>query len=123
MPGSRSIIAGVLLIVTLISGVIVSVTSTPYNAVLFNVYKLLALSATILFGMAAYQMQHGVPMKPVVAVSLVVTATLDIALFASGAVLSIQKEPASIILLVHRVSSVPMAISSGVTMAILIRGE
>ena len=101
---SRILFSIVLFVLTLVSGFIVAITDNPYNIVFFTIHKLFALVTTIVTGIAIYQMQKGIGLKPVVVFLVVVSVLFVIALFSSGAMLSIQKTPASAVLIVHLLS-------------------
>ncbi|OIP95204.1 hypothetical protein AUK40_06210 [Candidatus Wirthbacteria bacterium CG2_30_54_11] len=120
---SRILFSIVLFVLTLVSGFIVAITDNPYNIVFFTIHKLFALVTTIVTGIAIYQMQKGIGLKPVVVFLVVVSVLFVIALFSSGAMLSIQKTPASAVLIVHRIVPVLMTVSAGATVFFLTSGK
>ena len=79
---SRIAVAGVLLLLTLISGVWLSSTGRPLNIPIFTIHKLIALVATVLIALTIYSLRVGVGVSPSVWVATVVTGLLLVSLFA-----------------------------------------
>ena len=84
-------------------GFLVSKDGKPYNSLLFNIHKLIALGAVILTGIRIFKLD---PLNtfPNLALLLIALAVLGvIGMFATGAVMSIMDEVPRAALLVHRV--------------------
>ena len=95
--------AGVLLLI-IVSGVWLYRIGKPYNGLLFNIHKLVALGAVILTVVRLYQ-SDPFSKYPVSVVLLIGLAVLSvISLFASGAVMSIQPEAKPVFQWLHGVS-------------------
>jgi hypothetical protein len=107
---SRLVLPAVALLLTVALGFWVSQAGRPYNAVLFNIHKLVALSAVVLTGWAAVRTLQtiGAPLLPAVVLSAAAVAA--IALFASGALMSMDKLEYALTFAVHRVTAALLVI-------------
>lgn len=79
-------------------------TGKPYNGVLFNVHKLLALGNVIFTGMMVFHLIENMHVPVGMVVLLVLVVLSVISLFASGALLSIGKLDHSLVSISHRIS-------------------
>lgn len=89
---------------TLVFGFWLSHAGKPYNGLLFNVHKLIALAGVVLAGMQLYKMQHTFDGLLVIVLLLMILCV--IALFASGALMSAGKLDYALMLTIHRVAPV-----------------
>lgn len=76
----------------------------PYNGLLFNVHKLLALGNVIITAMVVSRMAENMHMPIAMIVLLVLAALSVIALFGTGALMSIEKLDYSLVRMIHRIS-------------------
>jgi len=96
--------AGIALILTLAFGVWLSRMGKPYNGVIFNIHKLCALAAVVLTAVPIYQAlaaPGGLQILPVLLIVLGVACV--VALFASGALMSLDKWNYKILLALHQI--------------------
>jgi len=101
-----------LFLLTLAFGFWVSKVGKPYNGALFNVHKLIALGAVVF---AVIQISKtGAAGSPLLVVALVVAGLCVVALFASGALMSMDKLPYSFTLTTHRIAPILLVIASAV---------
>ena len=110
---SKFIIPGILFVLTLAFGFWLSQLGKPYNGILFNIHKLIALGVVV---MAVIQMAPTIKtLAPLslIALCLLLAAICVIALFASGALMSAGKSDYALLLLIHRIGSVVLAIDLG----------
>ena len=106
--------AGVLFLLTLGSGVWLSSVGKPLNTLIFNVHKLIALGAVVFF---AIQISKAMKVAEIQVFSILLVALAAIsalALFATGAMMSIGKVNYTLMLWVHRITPLTMAVSLGV---------
>jgi len=97
------ILPGYLFLIILGFGLWVSKVGKPYNNVLFNLHKLIALGAVILTAVRIFKLDPFITF-PNLAILLIALAVLCvIGMFASGAVMSIKDEVPRAALLVHRI--------------------
>jgi hypothetical protein len=91
----------------------------PYNGLLFNFHKLIALATVILAGLAVYQTIKVLDGAALIFLLLVLAALSIIALFASGALMSAGKGEYSVMKLVHNISPFILVITMGTTVYLL----
>lgn len=102
----RILSSGILIVLVAVSGVWLSRFGKPYNVAFFTLHKVLALAAVILIATLFFDLykayRHTGPI-----LLLTVSATLSaIALFATGAFLSIGKIPINLLKPVHIIASI-----------------
>jgi len=95
---------GILLVLTLGFGLWLSLIGKPYNGLLFNIHKLLALGAVVVIAMKFFPAVSYIPPQALF-IGLVILAGLGVAaLFASGALMSAGKLPYTRMLTTHRIA-------------------
>jgi hypothetical protein len=112
ITASKFILPGIIFLLTLASGVWLSNAGKPYNNAIFTIHKLIALGAVVL---AAIQMVKGFKTTGItpVTIGLFITTILAvIALFATGALMSLNKEPYKVWLIIHQIAPGVMGIAS-----------
>lgn len=117
MPTSKFIFPIILFVLTLASGVWVSKTGKPYHTGIFTLHKLLALAAVTLAILATTGLLKTFSSTSLIFVMLVLAATSVVGLFATGALMSIQKTVGSTWLLIHRVAPFVLA---GSTLSVIL---
>lgn len=100
---NRFIIPGIFFLLTLAFGFWLSHAGKPYNGLLSNVHKLIALGGVIYTGWQFFQWMKAVNAPPTLTVLLVAAALCVIALFVSGGLLSAGKLDYARMLLIHRI--------------------
>jgi hypothetical protein len=106
-----------LFILTLAFGFWLSKVGKPYNGALFNIHKLIALGAVVL---AVIQISKaGAAGSPLLIAALILAGLCAVALFASGALMSIGKLDYALTLTIHRVALAVLVIASGTAMYLL----
>ena len=95
---------GLLYILIFGTGYALGHAGKPYGSLLFNVHKLAALGLAVLLGYMFYRAtQSAAPSLPALGLA-VVTALALLALFVTGALLSVPKEVPGLVRIVHHVS-------------------
>lgn len=113
MPASKIVLPIILFILTIAAGFWVSKTGKPYNSGIFTLHKLLALAAVVLAAMVVAGLLKTTQMHSVVIILLVLAVLSVVALFTTGALMSIQKTVGSGWLFIHRVAPFVLAGSLG----------
>lgn len=108
---TKFLLPGIAFILTLVFGFWLSHVGKPYNGLLFNVHKLIALGAVVATVIQLVKLLKGADALALVIVLLVVAALCVIALFASGALMSIGKLDYALMLTVHRVAPVVLVVA------------
>jgi hypothetical protein len=116
---SQFTLPSVVLLLTLVFGFWLSHSGKPYNGILFNIHKLLALGAVVV---AVIQLSKTLPSADSLAfvvVLLALAVTSVVALFASGALMSMAKLDYALVLTVHRVAPVLLVIAMALVIYLL----
>ena len=116
---SKFTIPGILFVLTLGFGFWLSQLCKPYNGILFNLHKLIALGAVILTVAQLVQTFKTAHPLSLIAVFFILAAFCVIALFASGALMSADKLDYALMLIIHRVALVVLTISLALAVYLL----
>jgi hypothetical protein len=116
---SQILITGLLFVFTVGFGVWLSRAGKPYNSLLFNVHKLVALGAVISAAVTLYPLRTGVDVTALALGAIVLTGLLILGLFISGALLRIGKPDHVAILMVHRVAPLLVTVSAATAIYLL----
>jgi hypothetical protein len=112
------VVPGGLFVLTLVFGVWLSHLGKPYNGILFNFHKLIALAGVVLAGI---QFSQTYSPDGLLMALLVVSVLCVIALFASGAMMSAGQLDYNIMLTIHRVTPWVLAICCALALYFLVR--
>ncbi len=114
--------AGILFLLTLVTGVIVSQSNRPLNVGLVTLHKLIAVGTIILIGMAVNQLYKTVDGKLLIEVSLlIISGVLFLALIATGALLTREEmQLPAVVLKIHQVAPLLALVSSAMVLYMLV---
>jgi hypothetical protein len=107
---------GIIFLLTLVLGVWLSYSGKPYNGILFNIHKLIALGAVVITGMQVYKLLQETQIDTLLIVLVILTGLWVVTLFATGAMMSAGKLDYKMMLTLHKV----MPFLTAVTMALTI---
>ncbi len=99
---SKFALPGVVLLLTLASGFWLSNASKPLNSIIFNIHKLIALGAVILITIQIVSIAKNTGLTGLLLWVIVVAVVCILALFATGAMMSIGKTNYELMLAIHR---------------------
>lgn len=119
---SRFVLPGALLVITYASGFWLTALGRPYQGLPFNLHKLVALAAVVFVVLRFYDLLKGGPVPFVVVVLTMLAIASVVALFATGALLSVGSLPQAPLLVVHRVALVTLPLSAVPVGATLLAG-
>ena len=88
---AKFVIPGVLFILTLVFGFWLSRSGKPYNGLLFNIHKLIALAAVIVTAMQTFSVLKIVEAQPTLIALLIVIGLCAVAIFVTGALMSANR--------------------------------
>jgi len=111
---TKLIIAGLFLVFTLLSGVWLSNSGKPINSLILTIHKLIALGLVIFIGVTVNSLSRNSGVDLAQVVLIVVSAVLFLALFVSGAFLSMGKPISGVVLTIHRVA--PIVVSASIAL-------
>ena len=121
---SRPVIAGLLLLFTLISGVWLSNSGKPLSVAIITIHKLIALATVIVTAAYVYQLYRAVDSRTFVELAVIAIAGLIIiVLFISGAFLSLGKTMPGAILRIHQVAPLLALTFSALTVYLLVSSK
>lgn len=121
---TKLIVAGLLFLFTLVSGIWLSHSGKPLNVVIFTIHKLIALATVIVIAVSVYHLYRAVDIRAFVEpIVIAVTGLLFLALFISGALLSRNVPLPEAILRVHQVAPLLALVSSTITAYLLVSGK
>lgn len=107
---------------TLAFGLWLSRRGRPYNGLLFNIHKLVALGTVILAAMEIYRMSKVMDFESLVFILLVVTALSVVTLFLSGAFMSAHIGEYRVVKLIHNIAPVVAVVAAGYALFLLTPG-
>lgn len=96
--------SGIGFVLTLVFGFWLSKLGKPYNGILFNIHKLIALATVVILTMQVYGIFKSSEPQPLIIVLIIATAICVVALFVSGAFMSIGNLNYRIMLTIHRIA-------------------
>ena len=105
MP-TNFILPGVLFLLTLAFGLWLSRAGKPYNGILFNIHKLIALGAVILTVLREMDVWKSGQMEDIVILLICAAGICILALFTSGALMSAKKGDYNFLLAIHKIAPV-----------------
>jgi hypothetical protein len=122
---TKLIAAGILFLLTLISGVILSHSGRPLGVGLVTIHKLIAVGTIVLTGMVIYQLYKTGDTKLFFELSaIVITAILFLALIATGALLTREEmQLPEMVLKIHQVAPLLVVAFSTFTVYLLSSGK
>jgi hypothetical protein len=119
--GSRLVLTGSLLFLTLGSGVWLNHLGKPYPSLVFTIHKLISLATIITTAVTINYLHQLVTVRPVIEVSaIVVTGLLFLCLLISGGLLSIGKTLPGLVLRIHQAAPLLAVISTVSTFYLLV---
>ncbi len=116
---SKFTFPGILLVLTLAFGFWLSSAGKPYNGILFNIHKLIALGGVVYAGWQFAQLLKTADSPALLPVILVVAVLGVITIFASGGLLSAGKLDYALVLTIHRIAPVVLVVGLGLGMVLL----
>ncbi len=104
-------VPGVIFLLTFPFGFWLSKLGKPYNGLLFNVHKLLALGAVVVTAVQCSKTLKAADPAALAVVLLIVAAVCVVALFASGALMSTGRLDYALMRAIHRIAPIGLAAS------------
>jgi hypothetical protein len=119
--GNRFIAPGILFLLTLAFGFWLSHAGKPYNRLLFNIHKLIALGGVVLVILHLTKNPNLLTPFSLVALGLGLVTLSVIALFVSRALMSTGKLDYALMLTIHRIAPGALAICCALALYLLAR--
>lgn len=116
---SKFMTPGILFLLTPVFGLWLSRLGKPYNGLLFNVHKLIALGAVIAIALQVNKALKGAAQPPLLFIMIALAAICVIALFVSGAMMSAEKLSYAAMLAIHRIAPFLLVMALGAAVYLL----
>jgi len=116
---SRLIGAGLFLLFIFLSGFWLSRSGKPYNAVIFNIHKLIGLATGLFLVITVYQIHQVNPLGTFEITAIVVTVLFFVGTIAAGGLLSIGKTMPPAILKLHQIAPYLTTLATAATLYLL----
>ena len=116
---AKFVIPGVLFILTLVFGFWLSRSGKPYNGLIFNIHKLIALAAVIVAAIRAFNALKIVEAQPILIALLILIGLCAVALFVTGALMSANKPAHDRLLTTHQIAPLLAVIAAIGTLYLL----
>ena len=110
---------GIVFTLTILFGLWVSKAGKPYNGILFNIHKLTALAAVIIVIVRLVSSHKSVEIQASIVLLLILAGMCVLALFISGAIMSIGSSSQPILLIIHK-SAIILAIITVILLTYLL---
>lgn len=107
----KIIISGILMFLTIVSGIWLAKSGRPLNAYIFNLHKFLAIGTVFFLILLFTGLLKHVNAKNMVIIVIILTGIFIISLFVSGGLLSINKPVHKIFFIIHSVTPVMLLIT------------
>jgi len=118
---TKFIAPGIIILLTLASGIWLSNSGKPLNTLIFTIHKLIALGAVVMTIIQFFgAIKNGESQSMVIAL-LILAGLCVMALFATGALMSIGKLSYDVLLGIHRGATILAAISTTLVVYLLSR--
>lgn len=115
--------AGLCYLFIFLSGFRLSRSGKPYNGIIFNIHKLIALAVVVLFAVTLYQTNRAAALGVGELISGVVTGLFLLGLFVTGGLLSIDKPMPAIVLKLHHITPYLAVFSTAITVYFLLNRQ
>lgn len=120
---SKFVAIGGLFLLTLISGVVLSLMGKPLNTAVFTIHKLAAMGGIILLAVNIFNLNKVVDVNALNLTMIIISGVLFLGLIVSGAFLSFEKPALLVFVRVHQIVPVLALVSAAVSVYLLIGGE
>lgn len=110
---SDFLIPGIGFLLTLVFGFWLSKTGKPYSGILFNIHKLIALGTVIVTAIRFYKMFNAFEPQSLFILLITIAGLCVVALFASGAFMSIGNVNYQFVKTIHNIAPVLLVIAVG----------
>jgi uncharacterized protein YneF (UPF0154 family) len=115
----RIISVALTLVVIFALGFWLSRAGRPFNSLLLNLHKLIALGVAVYLAVTAYRMHQAASLSGTELAVVVVTGVLFLASGIIGGLVSLEKPPPTVLLRLHLILPILTAVSTAATLYLL----
>ena len=116
----KFVIAGIFLVLIIVSGLWLSRTGRPLNVIILTVHKLIAVAGVALLVITLYRLNQTAPLSRVEIIVSCFTILLFMALVATGGMLSTTKAWPGVILKIHQIVPTIVILSTAANLYLLL---
>lgn len=109
---TKIILTGIVFLITGVTGIILSRLGKPYNTVMFNIHKLIALAVLVYTIILSVKLFKGTEEDKYMIILLPIIILLSVGAFVSGGILSVKDDPAKIVATIHKILSIVISLES-----------
>jgi hypothetical protein len=120
LASSKIMYCGLGLVLTLVSGIILSQIGRPLNSAVFTVHKLIAVGTVILIGVSIRNLYNAGNVQSLHFVLIGITGLLFLMLVVSGSLLSFDKLATKPVIMIHQIAPLLVLIFSAITVYLLV---
>ena len=113
--GLRTIMSGSGFLLSIVSGIWLHRLGKPLNSLIFTVHKLLAVLSVVLAVILVRNLLKSVGANAIVLAFAIVAAISLVALFVTGALMSIEKTASNVQLTIHNIATILAIVSMAAT--------
>ena len=117
---ARFVAPGGVFLLTLVFGLWLSRRGKPYNGILFNLHKLIALAAVVITAVQVYGLFQAAHPQALLIVLCMLVGLAVVALFVTGALMSANRPAYRVLLVIH--NSAPFVVVGGLALALYLLG-
>jgi len=111
--------AGLFCLFIFLSGFVLSRSGKPYNGLIFNIHKLIALAAVILLVRTLYRENQTSPLDTMLWIATLATGLCVLGLFVTGGLLSVDKPMPDMVLRLHHLAPYLAVLATATTLFLL----
>lgn len=115
----KFVIAGIFLVLIIVSGLWLSRSGRPLNTLLLTIHKLISVAGVVFLVVTLYRLNQTAPLSPLEISLSAVTILLFIALIVTGGLLSVDKVWPAIVLKIHQVVPTLVILSTAANLYLL----
>jgi hypothetical protein len=117
---SKIMYCGLGLVLTLVSGFVLSQLGRPLNSAIFTIHKLIAVGTVILIGVSIRNLYKAGVVQPLHFVLIGITGLLFLMLVVSGSLLSFDKLATKPVIMIHQIVPLLVLVFSVITVYLLV---
>lgn len=121
VPQSTILVAGIFFGLILLSGIWLKRSGKPYSVIVLTIHKLISLAAVGFLAKAVVQMNRTAPLGTTGLALSVATGVMFLTTIVTGGLVSIDRPVPATVKTLHRVTPILTALSTALTLILLLR--
>ena len=121
VPQSTILVAGIFFGLIFLPGIWLKRSGKPYSVIVLTIHKLISLTAVGFLAKAVVQTNRTAPFRTTELTLAVATGVMFLTTIATGGLVSIDRPVPAAVKTLHRVTPILTALSTGLTLILLLR--